>query len=65
MPNGGRSGILEAGSVLKVNVNSVLAGCKDLGVTLQTVALLAVGKSLASASGRRDIVFGHVVGVDL
>lgn len=62
MPNGGRSGILEAGSVLKVNVNSVLAGCKDLGVTLQTVALLAVGKSLASASGRRDIVFGHVVG---
>ena len=62
MPSGGRSGIVEAGSVLKVNVNSVLAGCKDLGVTLQTVALLAVGKSLASASGRRDIVFGHVVG---
>ncbi|MCJ1458223.1 hypothetical protein MMC28_008594 [Mycoblastus sanguinarius] len=57
-----RGGIVEARSVLKVNINSVLEGCKDLGVTLQSVALLAVGKSLASASGRRDIVFGHVVG---
>lgn len=46
----------------KINIESTLRGCKDLGVTVQTVALLAYGKSLACISGRRDVVFGHVVG---
>ena len=46
----------------KLDIESTLRGCKDLGVTVQTVALLAYGKSLACISGRRDVVFGHVVG---
>ncbi|KAL8893368.1 MAG: hypothetical protein Q9192_005338, partial [Flavoplaca navasiana] len=48
--------------ILDMNVGNVLQGCKDLGVTLQTVALLAHAKSLACLSGQRDVVFGHVVG---
>jgi amino acid adenylation domain-containing protein len=35
--------------------------CGSLEVTLQTVALLAFGRSLASILGQRDVVFGHVV----
>ena len=62
MPSDGRSGIVEAESVINADFNSLLTGCKDLDVTLQTVALLATGKSLASVFRRRDIVFGHVTG---
>ena len=62
LPVGGEKSVVEAISMLKMNVDSVVTACRNLGVTLQTVALLAVGKGLASASGRRDIVFGHVVG---
>ncbi|KAL9005624.1 MAG: hypothetical protein Q9180_009789, partial [Flavoplaca navasiana] len=47
---------------LDLNVGNFLQGCKDLGVTLQTVALLAYAKSIACLSGQRDVVFGHVVG---
>ncbi|KAE8381789.1 putative nonribosomal peptide synthase [Aspergillus bertholletiae] len=35
--------------------------CGTLEVTLQTVALLAFGRSLALLLGQRDIIFGHVV----
>lgn len=49
-------------TTFKMNLESILRGCKHLGVTIQTVALLAYGKSLACVSGRRDVVFGHVVG---
>lgn len=49
-------------TTLKMDPESILRGCKDLGVTVQTVALLALGKSLACIAGRRDVVFGHVVG---
>ncbi|KAL8877690.1 MAG: hypothetical protein Q9198_004339 [Flavoplaca austrocitrina] len=45
-----------------MDMGSVLQGCKDLGVTLQTIALLAHAKSLACLSGQRDVAFGHVVG---
>ena len=58
----GKSAMIEATSIFQANVPIVLAGCKEIGVTLQTVALLATGKSLALVFGRRDIVFGHVVG---
>ncbi|KAL2039087.1 hypothetical protein N7G274_008136 [Stereocaulon virgatum] len=61
LPIGGENSVVEAISTLKMDVDAILAACRDLGVTLQTVALLAVGKGLASASERRDIVFGHVV----
>ena len=54
--------MIEIGTTLKMNAEIILRGCKGLGVTIQTVALLAYGKSLACVSGRRDIVFGHVVG---
>ena len=47
---------------LQMDIHSILQGCRDLGVTVQTVALLAYAKSLACVSGRRDVVFGHVVG---
>ena len=39
----------------------VLKSCKRLGVTLQSIALLAFGKTLAWLSGLQDIVFGHIV----
>ncbi|KAL8669689.1 MAG: hypothetical protein Q9168_005727, partial [Polycauliona sp. 1 TL-2023] len=47
---------------LDMNLGHALSGCKDLGVTMQTVALLAYAKSLAHLFGQRDVVFGHVVG---
>ncbi|KAL9007350.1 MAG: hypothetical protein Q9180_009686, partial [Flavoplaca navasiana] len=47
---------------LDMNIGNVLQGCKDLGVTLQTIALLAHAKSLACHAGQRDVVFGHVIG---
>ena len=47
---------------LDMTVQRTLRGCQNLGVTIQTVALLAYGKSLACILGRRDVVFGHVVG---
>ena len=52
----------EARRTLKLPVNSVIQRCKHLGVTLQSAALLAYGKSLACTLERRDLVFGHVVG---
>ena len=51
----------EVKSKLNVNLNSVLEGCKRLGVTLQSLALLAYGKTLATFHGRQDVVFGHVI----
>lgn len=54
--------MIEMDTTFLMNIESILQGCKDLGVTIQTVALLAYGKSLACVSGRRDVVFGHVVG---
>ena len=53
--------IMRTETTFKINIESALQGCKDLGVTLQTIALLAYGKNLACVSGRRDVVFGHVV----
>ncbi|KAH8431051.1 uncharacterized protein LDX57_008712 [Aspergillus melleus] len=42
-------------------VIDLLRQCGSLEVTLQTVALLAYGRSLALLLGQRDVVFGHVV----
>ncbi|KAF9641509.1 nonribosomal siderophore peptide synthase SidC [Lasiodiplodia theobromae] len=40
----------------------ILAACASLGITLQTAALLAFGKALATQlTGVRDVVFGHVL----
>ena len=55
-------GMIEVEIILKMNIESVLRCCKDIGVTTQTVALLAYAKSLACHRGCRDVVFGHVVG---
>lgn len=46
---------------LNINLAAVLDGCKRLVVTVQSVALLAFGKTLAWLFGRLDIVLGHVV----
>lgn len=54
--------MIEIETTLSLGIESILRRCKVLGVTIQTVALLAYGKSLACVSGRRDVVFGHVVG---
>lgn len=54
--------MIEVETTFQMDIKSILRGCKDLGVTIQTAALLAFGKSLACISGRRDVVFGHVVG---
>lgn len=54
--------VTEVETALAVDLGVVLRKCKELGVTLQTVALLAFGKTLASTSTRRDVVFGRLVG---
>ncbi|KAL8944651.1 MAG: hypothetical protein Q9216_000348 [Gyalolechia sp. 2 TL-2023] len=51
----------EARATLKVHLDTVLEGCRSLGVTLQSLALLAFGKTLAWLSRRHDVVVGHVV----
>ena len=56
------SGMIDVEIILAMNIESVLQGCKELGVTTQTVALLAYAKTLACHCGCRDVVFGHVVG---
>ncbi len=54
--------MIEVELSLKMTIDNILQGCRDLDVTIQTVAILAYGKILACVSGRRDVVFGHVVG---
>lgn len=56
------TGMISIEVILKTNIEFVLQSCKDLGVTTQTVALLAYAKNLAFYCGCRDVVFGHVVG---
>ncbi|KAJ5962711.1 hypothetical protein N7501_007652 [Penicillium viridicatum] len=46
---------------LESSVATLQRQCGSLDVTLQTVALLAFGRSLALRLGQRDVVFGHVV----
>ncbi|KAL4882068.1 putative nonribosomal peptide synthase [Aspergillus karnatakaensis] len=46
---------------LQTPVATLQRHCGSLEVTLQTVALLAFGRSLAHLLGQRDVVFGHVV----
>ena len=55
-------GAIHIENVLKMDIKSVFRRCKDIGVTTQTVALLAYAKSLACHCSCRDVVFGHVVG---
>ena len=62
MPKSTGTDMIELEMSLKMDIESILQGCKDLGVTLQSVALLAFGKSLACVLKHRDVVFGHVVG---
>lgn len=54
--------MIEVELCLNMTIENILQGCRDLDVTIQTVAILAFGKTLACVSGRRDVVFGHVVG---
>ncbi|KOS48266.1 hypothetical protein ACN38_g813 [Penicillium nordicum] len=50
-----------ANTKLESSVATLQRQCGSLDVTLQTVALLAFGRSLALRLGQRDVVFGHVV----
>ena len=52
----------EEKAALKVDITTVLEGCRRLGVTLQSLALLAFAKTLARLTQRSEVVFGHVVG---
>ena len=45
----------------RLDLTDLLRGAQFLGVTLQSIALLAYGKLLARVYGQRDVVFGHVV----
>ncbi|KAI4156120.1 MAG: hypothetical protein LQ340_000519 [Diploschistes diacapsis] len=47
--------------ICRLGLHDTLEKAQRLGVTLQTVALLAFGKVLAIRLERRDVVFGHVV----
>ncbi|KAL8928737.1 MAG: hypothetical protein Q9208_001515 [Pyrenodesmia sp. 3 TL-2023] len=51
----------EVRATLALDPNAVLQGCRRLGVTFQSVALIAFGKTIASLSKSQDIAFGHVV----
>ena len=51
----------ESRSTLEIDYSAVLERCRTLGVTLQSISLLAYGKTLANLSRRQDIVFGHVI----
>ncbi|KAL8789129.1 MAG: hypothetical protein Q9195_006995, partial [Heterodermia aff. obscurata] len=53
---------VEVETALTMDRELILQNCKKLGVTLQTVALLAFGKTLASILERRDVAFGQLVG---
>ena len=53
--------VSEVENTLKMDQQTIVQGCKCLGVTIQTVALLAFAKVLALICGQRDVVFGHVV----
>lgn len=46
---------------LESSIARLQCQCGLLDVTIQTVALLAFGRSLALRLGQRDVVFGHVV----
>lgn len=51
----------EAQARLSMNYDTVHQGCKTLGVTLQSVAMLAYAKTLAWSTGQHDVVFGRIV----
>ena len=51
----------EVSRTLEIDHTTALQGCRNLGVTLQTLSLFAFAKMLTSLSGHRDIVFGHIV----
>lgn len=53
---------VEVEATLTMTGGLLLQKCKKLGVTLQTVALLAFGKTLASSLERHDVAFGQLVG---
>ncbi|CAG7918056.1 unnamed protein product [Penicillium olsonii] len=50
-----------AETTIQTPVSTLQRQCGLLNVTLQTVALLAFGRSLALHLGQRDVVFGQVV----
>ncbi|KAI4159124.1 MAG: hypothetical protein L6R39_000423 [Caloplaca ligustica] len=54
-------GFREAKAGLDLKATTALELCKNLGITLQSAALLAFGKTLAWRSGQRDVVFGHII----
>ncbi|KAL9594385.1 MAG: hypothetical protein Q9219_007063, partial [cf. Caloplaca sp. 3 TL-2023] len=51
----------EARVTMEAGFTDVLEGCRGLGVTLQSLAMLAFGKTLAWSLRRSDVVFGRVV----
>ena len=53
---------IEVDRNITMNIEDVLQGCRGLGVTVQSVALLAYAKTLALEQGHRDVAFSHVVG---
>ncbi|KAE8361233.1 hypothetical protein BDV27DRAFT_160905 [Aspergillus caelatus] len=50
-----------AEATVQTPITTLQHQCRCLEVTLQTVALLAFGRSLATLLGQRDVIFGHVV----
>jgi Non-ribosomal peptide synthetase modules and related proteins len=44
-----------------LDLSVITEACKNLEVTVQTVSLLAYAKVLACLTGKRDVVFGHVL----
>ena len=61
VPQESRSKFVKKRATLKLKVQEALEGCKSLGVTLQSVALLAYAQTLCAQYQQQDVVFGHVV----
>lgn len=46
---------------LGIETSRVIETCKAIEITVQTASLVAYAKTLACLTGRRDVVFGHVL----
>ncbi|KAK0557677.1 hypothetical protein OC846_000244 [Tilletia horrida] len=54
------SSLVEAHRTIKISSEEATKKCRDLGVSLQTVASLSFAKLLAETTGRSDVVFGQI-----
>nr|AFD36451.1 ferrirhodin synthetase [Fusarium sacchari] len=55
------SGMFYSEAKIDLDMTDILENCKEMEVTVQSVAILAYAKVLAKLSGKRDVAFGQVL----